>query len=397
MTRDLRLRGGEWLDTATGEHARRDLLVVDGHLAAEDGRPADDVDVAGATVLFGLWDCHAHPGEAFYGPDGAEFAEPVPQRTIRAGENLRAALRAGVTGIRCVDDAADVDLAYGRAVAGGRFPGPRVLGSGRALRSTGGHGTFHPRDHLHAAGMHVIDGPASAVRAVRSQIDAGASWIKVMLTGGLASEHETVDGPQLTDDELRAVVGTATQRGVPVTAHCGGADAAIRFAQAGGRCIEHGYALTEEAVEVLAEHAVWLVPTIGVTHDLAFLGDGDNWPAFSLERAEATRERHAASLAMAREAGLRIAVGADLNPIGERLHAELALLEAAGMPREEVLHAATVGGRALNGLGGGSQPTPGAPADLLVLDGDPREELELLREPRLVLVAGRVYGPSAPS
>jgi imidazolonepropionase-like amidohydrolase len=384
----LRLLGGSWLDTATGTHRRTDLLIDRGHLIADDGRPATEYDLDGHTVLYGLWDCHVHPGEAFYGPDGGEFLETSPTRTIRAGENLRSAVGAGITGVRCLDEADDIDLAYARAVEAGAFPGPRIMGAGRALRSTGGHGTFFPRTHAHVDSMHVIDGPVEATRAVRLQVERGARWIKVMLTGGLASEHETVDGPQLTDEELAAVLHTATQRGIPVTAHCGGAEAAIRFAELGGRCIEHGYALTEEAAAVLAAHGTWLVPTIGVTHDLSFLADGDNWPSFSLARAEATRARHAESLTMARAAGVRIATGADLNPIAERLHVELALLETAGMSRLEVLHAATVGGRHLNGLGATSLPLPGGAADLLVVAGDPLADPGVLRSPALVVVDG---------
>ena len=384
----LRLRGGDWLDTATRDTSRRDLLVSGGWIVADDGRDAREVDLGGTTLLFGLWDCHAHPGEALYAEGGGEFTETVPDRTIRAGENLRSAVAAGITGVRCVDDAADVDLAYADAVAAGRFDGPRVRGTGRAIRTTGGHGTFHPRRYLHAPGMHVVNGPDAAARAVRERVERGAHWIKVMLTGGLASEHETVDGQQFTNEELAVVVGTATQRRVPVTAHCGGASAAITFARLGGRCIEHGYALDEEAVDVMARYGTWLVPTIGVTHDPAFLAETDGWPGFSLERADASRERHGEALRMALDAGVRIAVGADLNPIGERLHAELRLLEQAGMPRLDVLHAATVGARELNGFGAESLPEPGAVADIIAVDGNPWEDPSVLARPVAVVVAG---------
>ena len=386
----LRLRGGGWLDTATGTTERRDLLVHAGRIVVDDGRPALDHDVTGCTLMFGLWDCHVHPGENLYGPDGGEFLETVPARTIRAGENLRSAVAAGITGVRCLDEADDIDLDYARAVEAGRFAGPRIHGAGRALRSTGGHGTFYPRVHAYASAMQVIDGPVAATRAVREQVERGARWIKVMLTGGLASRYEEVDQPQLADEELTAVVRTATQRGVPVAAHCGGAGPAMRFAALGGRSVEHGYALTEEAVAAMAAHGTWLVPTIGVTHDPSFLAEGDNWPEFSLTRAAATRARHAESLAMARAAGVRIAVGADLNPVAVRYHAELALLEEAGMPRLDVLHAATVGGRHLNGLGDTSQPLPGAAADLIVVEGDPLADPQVLAAPVLVVVDGAI-------
>jgi imidazolonepropionase-like amidohydrolase len=386
----VRVVGGRWLDTATGEHDRVDLLLVEGRVVVDDGRPAAVVDASDATVLWGLWDCHVHPGEAFYAPGGAWFFEDAATRTIRAGENLAAALRAGVTGVRCLDEAEGIDLAWGRAFASGTTAGPRLLGAGRAIRTTGGHGTFHPRRPVGTGGMHVADGPVELARAVRAEVERGAHWIKVMLTGGLASEHETVDGAQLSDDELAAVMAAAHQRGVPVAAHCGGAETAIRFARLGGRSVEHGYVLDEEAAAVMAEQGTWLVPTIGVTHDDEFIsgGDGDGWPEHSLARARAVRERHAESLAIARAAGVRLAVGADLNPVAVRLHRELALLEAAGLPRLEVLHAATVGGRELNGVGRGAGPTPGEPADLLVVDADPRDDLATLAAPRHVIVRG---------
>ncbi len=392
----LRIRGGRWFDVATGASALRDLLVVEGRVLADDGRPATLVDADGGWVLPGLMDCHAHPGEAFYAPGAAAYFESVAERTIRAGENLAAAAAVGVTGVRCVDEMEGIDLAWREAFAAGTSPGPRMFAAGRAIRTTGGHGTAHPRVPVRMQDMHVADGAVAMARAVREQVELGADWIKVMLTGGLMSEHETVDGIQLADEELAAVVDTATQRGVPVTAHCGGAEAARRFARRGGRCIEHGYALDEEAAAVMAAHDVWLVPTIGVTHDGTFLEHGDGWPEFSLERARRSRVRHAESLAMCREAGVRIAVGADLNPIGDRLHRELALLEEAGMPRLEVLRAATVGGRALNGLDACTTPEEGALADLIVVDGDPLEDLSVLARPRQVVVDGRLLPAISP-
>lgn len=388
----VRIRGGRWFDVATGASRSHDLLLADGLIVADDGREALTVDADGAWVLPGLMDCHAHPGEAFYAPGGASYFESVAERTIRAGENLQAAAAVGITGVRCVDEAEGIDLAWRDAFAAGASSGPRVLGAGRAIRTTGGHGTAHPRVPVHMGDMHVVDGPVAMARAVREQVERGADWIKIMLTGGLMSEHETVDGMQLSPEELDAVLTTASQRYIPVTAHCGGAEAAKRFARAGGRCIEHGYALDEEAAAVLAAHGTWLVPTIGVTHDDDFLEHGDGWPDFSLERARATRTRHAESLAMCRAAGVRIAVGADLNPIAERLHRELELLESAGMPRLEVLHAATAGGRELNGLGAGTSPDPGTVADLIVVDADPLEDLGALARPRQVIVAGRPLG-----
>jgi imidazolonepropionase-like amidohydrolase len=108
-------------------------------------------------------------------------------------------------------------------------------------------------------------------------------------------------------------------------------------------------------------------------------------PSRSKNRAQEAAKRHAESLKACIEAGVRIATGADLNPIGPRLHAEIRMLERAGMDRLSVLHAASVGGRELNGLGSESRPTHGASADLIFLSGNPIDHKEVLESPRLVL------------
>ncbi len=391
---DVRIRAVTWLDVATGTTSRRDVLVSGGVVVVDDGRPARELDADGLTGLFGLWDCHAHPGGLMYDVDGSGWFEDPATRTIRAGLNLGEAARMGVTGVRCLDETDGIDLAWGRAFARGEAPGPRMRCAGRALRTTAGHGTRYPREYTRLQAEHVVDGPVEMARAVRSEVERGASWIKIMLTGGLMSEHETVDGRQFSDEELAAVLATATSRDVPVAAHCGGSAAAIAFARLGGRSVEHGYRLDEEAAAVMAASGTWLVPTISVTHDREYIA-AERWPEHAASRAREATPAHSEALLACIEAGVRIAVGADLNPIGPRLHRELAMLERAGMQRLAVLHAATVGGRELNGLGSASTPEPGAAADLLLVAGDPLADLDVLSSPVHVLALGRpVVGPT---
>jgi imidazolonepropionase-like amidohydrolase len=219
-------------------------------------------------------------------------------------------------------------------------------------------------------------------------------WIKVMLTGGLYSAHETVEDAQLTDDELEAVLEVATRRGVPVAAHCGSARVAERFAHAGGRSVEHGYALDEKAAATMAAAGTWLVPTIGVTHDEEMML-ADGWPDHARLRARSAAARHAEAMLACAEAGVRLATGADLNPIGPRLHSELIMLQRAGLTPLQVLYAATVGGRALNGLGEATAPEPGVAADLIFTEGNPLESWDVLHEPRAVMTFGRFVKPLA--
>jgi imidazolonepropionase-like amidohydrolase len=185
------------------------------------------------------------------------------------------------------------------------------------------------------------------------------------------------------------VMGTARERGLPVLAHCGNARLAERFVELGGRSVEHGYALDEKAAKALAAHDAWLVPTIGVTHDVEMM-KADRWPEHAMQRAKASSRKHAEAVLACVEAGVKIATGADLNPIGPRLHAELALLEEIGIPRLAVLRAASTGGRELNGLGAETAPQPGTVADLILLEGNPLDDMALLRSPKGVVVHGRV-------
>ena len=152
----------------------------------------------------------------------------------------------------------------------------------------------------------------------------------MLLTGGLYSPHETVDGAQIADDELH---GRARPRrtiaACPVARRTAAAPPwAIRFAELGGRSVEHGYALDEAAATAMAAAGTWLVPTIGVTHDVELM-ERDQWPAHARERAIATAKGHGEAVLACYAAGVPLAVGADLNPSGPRLHAELRLLEAA--------------------------------------------------------------------
>ena len=386
----VRIQGVSWLDTSSGEHSERNILVRGGVLADPSSEAADlTIDASGLTGMFGLWDCHAHVGGLMYDPDAQGYFEAPAARTIRAGVNLAQAARMGITGVRSVGECDDIDLALSRAHEAGVPPGLRLRGSGCALKTTGGHGVAYPREFVRMKGAMTVDGPSEVARAVRHQVSRGAHWIKASLTGGLYSEHETVDGGQFSDEEIEALMRTAHQRGIPVAAHCGGSEEAMRFSRLGGRSVEHGYALDEQAAASMAKASTWLVPTIGVTHDSSFISE-DGWPSHAANRAAASIQRHREGLEACLEAGVRIAVGADLNPIGPRLHREMELLEEVGLDRLTVLHAATIGGRELNGLGPESLPEPGAAADIVLTEGSPLDDPKVLRDPALVMAFGRV-------
>jgi imidazolonepropionase-like amidohydrolase len=390
MTRSgFLLRGGQVLDVANGELARRDLAVVDGQVVEAAGHnDLERVDAGGLTIMFGLWDVHAHPGGLMYDPRAAGYFERVSQHSVRAGANLVQASTMGITGVRTAAEADGIDIAWRDAFASGRWAGPRVKCAGPAIRTTGGHGTAYPREYINSSPFFVADGPTQMRTAVRSLAEQGADWVKILLTGGLYSVHEAVDSGQLSDDELEMVMATAKQRGLPVLAHCGSARLAERFSELGGRSVEHGYALDEAAAATLAANHTWLVPTVGVTHDTEMM-KADGWPEHAMKRAIASAALHADAIRACVAAGVKIATGADLNPIGPRLHAELRMLEKAGLKRLDVLRAATAGGRELNGLGPETTPEAGCAADLILVEENPLDDMSILQRPRGVMVYGR--------
>jgi imidazolonepropionase-like amidohydrolase len=121
----------------------------------------------------------------------------------------------------------------------------------------------------------------------------------------------------------------------------------------------------------------------------------DGWPDHARLRARSAAASHAQAMLACAEAGVRVATGADLNPIGPRLHAELVMLQRAGLTPLQVLYAATVGGRALNGLGEATAPGPGTAADLIFTEGNPLEDWSVLPQPRGVMTFGRFVRPLA--
>lgn len=383
------LAGGNVLDVGTGELVRRDVAITGGQVVdrVESGDGVR-IDVDGLTIMFGLWDVHAHPGGLMYDPPAAGYFERVSQHSVRAGANLLQAATMGITGVRTAAEADGIDTAWRDAFASGRWPGPRLMCSGPAIRTTGGHGTAYPREYVNSSPFLVADGPTQMRVAVRTLAEQGADWVKILLTGGLYSVHETVDSGQLSDDELGMVMTTAKQRGLPVLAHCGSARLAERFVELGGRSVEHGYALDEKAAATIAAKGAWLTPTIGVTHDVEMM-KADGWPEHAMKRAIASAGKHAEGVQACIAAGVKIATGADLNPIGPRLHAELKLLEQIGMSRLDVLRAATAGSRELNGLGPETAPQPGSAADLILLEGNPLDDMSVLKRPRGVVAHGR--------
>lgn len=346
------------------------------------------VDLAGDTLLPGLVNMHVHlglalPGQLQAAARGATEADLV----LSMAASARATLRAGVTTVRLVGENRGLDFALRRAIEAGSVDGPRILTAGAALCCTGGHGWNS--DALEA------DGPEGFRRATRLQLREGADLIKICISGGIAGEHEHIDTPQLTDEELAAVIDTAHDWGRKVTAHAGPTGSIRRAVALGLDCVEHGYEMTRDLTEEMARRGVWYVPTIVVSRCKEFF-EANGVPAWMQERALAAGPTHWQSLRNAIEAGVRIAMGTDMPP-----HAgydgtsatvrELEFMVEAGMSSRDALGAATGSGIEWLGLDGelGSIEV-GKRADLVVTRGDPASDISALRNLHVVMKDGQV-------
>lgn len=384
LIRDAVVWDGESADVRPADVVCRDGRVV-ALEAARSVRPAreDEVlDAEGAVVVPGLVDGHVHLVWSA-GPDPAGDVEADGEQltTLRAAENARSHLRAGVTTVADLGSNWDVAIAVARAVERGHVVGPRVLAAGRTVAMTGGHDPFW---------VNACDGVDAVVRGVREQVFLGAGLIKTAATGGVygRAEGEEVGASELTAEELAALAREAHRRGVRVAAHALGTEGIRDAVLAGIDVIEHGVFLTEEIAAAMAERGTALCPTLAVYRSLAEGGG----PAYATAKAVEVVRAHDDAVHLAMEAGVPVVAGTDAGSPGmphPSLEAELAALHACGLPALDVLRAAT--SRAADALGADvGRIRPGAPADLLVLGGDPLTDPVLAARPRTVVARQRV-------
>ncbi len=327
---------------------------------------AATVDLQGSYLMAGLFNMHTHFSLALPGPT----------------------LLAGVTTVRCVGEMDHVDFALRSAIAAGRAEGPRILTAGRALVCTGGHGH-------ESSNTLECDGPDGFVRGTRAQIKAGADLIKVMISGGIAGLHETMDTVPLTPEELGATILTAHAWGRKVTAHAGPARIIGPAVEQGLDCVEHGYQLTDAVAQQMSDRGVSLVPTLSVTRCKEFF-DSLGVPGWMQERSLSAAPEHEQSYRRALAAGVSVMLGSDMPPFWptdgtSATVRELEYMEAFGLAPYHALLAATRVPAAWLGIDEqvGSVER-GKRADLIAMRQDPTGTMSALRTMHWVMKDGHV-------
>jgi imidazolonepropionase-like amidohydrolase len=376
------------------------VVVEDGRVAGVDASgapiPADaaQVDLGGRTLMPGLVDAHVHVTafdmpRAFKGQDA--IAPEVRHHLIAAG--LRRMLRMGITTVRDVGAFGD-DLLHARQAARlGAIPAPRILACGRIVSATSPGGR-------HFDGMYrEADGPDEVRKATREQFRRGADFIKIMTTGARSCELENSSPAQMTRAEIATVVDEAHRMDYRVAAHCEGLEGTRLAVEEGVDTIEHGLELhrAPDLLDELARSERVLVPTLS-----CFFNISENrascWPSGLVELAKRQLDEAHRTVEAARAAGVRLAMGFDSQPHGESA-LELVRLCRAGLTPLEGIRAATANSAAACGLAGhiGSVAL-GKAADLVVIDGDPLADPELLLDDEriwLVVQAGRLMAGTA--
>ncbi|KAA0969059.1 amidohydrolase family protein [Aureimonas fodinaquatilis] len=399
---NVRIFNGHSPDLLSG----RDILIEGGQIAdliAADAvvNDADHVDCAGGVAMPGMIDAHWHSFLAAL-PQTVAMSADAGYLHLLATQQAEATLMRGFTTVR---DLGGPAFALKRAIDERRFVGPRIYPSGAMISQTSGHGDFRPRfEGAHTAmtplspaeeiGISIIsDGVPDMLRRTREQLLQGASQIKVMVGGGVSSRFDPLDTMQFTPDEIRAAVDAARDWGTYVCAHVYTPEGIARALDCGILSIEHGQLADAEAARRMADAGAWwsLQP---------FLADEDANPQAS-EAAQAQQRIIAQgtvrAFELAQRFNVKTAVGTDIlfSPAKAATQGRQIAKIARFMSPVDVLRLVTGANAELLAMSGQRNPYPGrlgviekgALADLIVLNGNPLEDIELIGQPdRIALI-----------
>lgn len=353
------------------------------------------VDLSGKTVLPGLIDMHVHLSGDPGGDFRDEAVDPNEWATLVGAKNARITALAGFTTVRDMGSPPLVGFALRRATAEGVIPGPRIVSSGPAISTIGGHGDvsgFRPEVIKALAGDNTCTGPEQCAARVRESSRAGADIIKITATGGVLSQQARGLGQHFTDAEMKSIVDTAHALGLKVAAHAHSARGIEAAARAGVDSIEHGTFADARAIAAMKASGTSLVPTLmAFTGIRERLGKNIFTPVVEAKVRETLSEVGKAARA-ARAAGVPVIFGTDAAVFEHGRNAqELALLvELAGMSPAEAIASATTGAAKLLGMEREvGRIERGYSADLIAVDGDPLRDVRALERIDYVMVRGK--------
>ncbi len=369
------------------------ILIEDDRIREVSERPiaatdARRIDVAGKTLMPGLIDLHIHAYASSVNLQKSNISGS-PYNTAHAIRMLGHAVTCGFTTVR---DIGGGDWSLAQAIRENLFLAPRFFYAGKILTMTGGHADYrgmHEGQHEH--GMCacsvvnslaiVADGVDECLKAVREELRKGAHCIKILGSGGVASPLDPIWMNQYRDDEIRTIVNECAERRTYVSSHCHPTEAIRRSLKAGVRVIEHGTLMDADTARFVVDRGGYVVPTMAVIWALAERGPKLGFPKASLDKLHEIIGSALEGMDHMRTAGVKIGFGSDLlgetydEQCREFLHRRQVfepieiLRQATSMAAEILMHEGQLGCIAA-----------GAYADLLVVDGDPLTDINLLAQ-----------------
>lgn len=365
---------------------------------------AQVIDLSDATLLPGFMDAHTHITVEH--PTDMKQAEidslkkTTAEKAIEASDIARRTLMAGFTTVRDLGSAEFIDVGLRNAIRNGKVPGPRMLVSVHAIGATGGHcdptGGYRHDQFGHESGIAegIGTGPDAMRAIVRFNIKYGADVIKTCATGGVLSESDDVDSPQLTQAELDALVDESHALKRKTAAHAHGAEGIKRAVRAGIDSIEHGTFADDEALTMMKARGTYLIPTLMASQGLreAFASNRYIPPAI-VPKAKAAIAAIDSMVEKAVAKGVRVGLGTDAGvyPHG-RNGEEFAQLVAHGMRAADALRAGTSVDAELLGIANRvGTLEAGKLADVVAVPGNPLEDIKTTQKVKFVMKEGTVY------
>ena len=401
--RSIALKAARLFDGTSDNVIRNATVIIEGNRITSIGGTvppnAQVIDLGDATLLPGFIDAHVHltqeSGPNWYMDFFTVLMRQPAEQALLATTYARKTIEAGFTTVRNVGAHDYVDVGLRNAINNGWVVGPRMLVSVYAISSTGGHGDNPPVPP--ARGVQqlgpiegVCNGTGECRAAVRYQIKYGADVIKFMPSGGVLSLADPVDAPELSQEEMNAIVEEAHHWGRKVAAHCHG-DAAARMAvQAGADSIEHGSFMKPETLAMMRDRGVYLVPTL-------LAGDWvmrqiDKYPPSIAAKGRAAVAARSDMFRNALKGGVKIAFGTDSAVSPHGMNAlEFALMTGLGMSPAAALRSATSSAATLLGVDDRlGTLAAGKLADVIAVPGNPLDDIHQTEHVFFVMKDGQI-------
>lgn len=391
------------LDCTGADPAPRSTVIVEDSRilrvvrTGEPPLPRDSVciDCNGRTLMPGLTDAHIHAAIVETDPGKAQ-RDSAATLALRIKEVLEQTLDAGFTTVR---DAFGLDWGFAQAVERGLVRGPRILFVGGCLSQTGGHGDWREPHHQQAPidgipGLavtpRICDSPDEMRRAARHMLRMGAHGIKLMAGGGCMSPTDEIEHTQFTVDEMAAACYEARAVGKITLAHVYTPQGITNAVQAGVRSIEHANFLDEEAAACMRAAGAYFVPTLTTYNVISTYGEAQGIPRKMIDKINKAKAGGSESLKIARAAGLPICSGSDVLGAMQPFKSLELTLKAAVLGTHEAILSATRTNAQLFGMAEQiGTVEAGKLADLIVVDGQPLDDITLFQDPRKVLIVVR--------